>query len=199
MSSSLSPYRGKTESAADRLLEKLEEPKVVEALSALLDKTDQLVVFTDVLEFFLQRSEGMLESMSKSVGQLARAGTSGLATSLESFDLDDLKAASGKLQRMLPMIRDLITAFDALQKAGFFDAEVMGIVGRTGRAMASTVRDPKAHSTDTRGIFSLMGLLKDPDIARTINFMVSFARHFGGDLNGGTGAARSNTSGQSNH
>ena len=199
MSSSLSPYRGKTESAADRLLEKLEEPKVVEALSALLDKTDQLVVFTDVLEFFLQRSEGMLESMSKSVGQLARAGTSGLATSLESFDLDDLKAASGKLQRMLPMIRDLIAAFDALQKAGFFDAEVMSIVGRTGRAMASTVRDPKAHSTDTRGIFSLMGLLKDPDIARTINFMVSFARHFGGDLNGGTGAARSNTSGQSNH
>jgi uncharacterized protein YjgD (DUF1641 family) len=25
-------------------------------------------------------------------------------------------------------------------------------------------------------------LLKDPEIARTLNFFISFARHFGGDL-----------------
>jgi Protein of unknown function (DUF1641) len=71
-----------------------------------------------------------------------------------------------------------------------FDAEVVAIIGRTGRAMAATVRDPKAHSSETRGIFSLLGQLKDPDVARSLNFLLSFARHFGGDLtNDGSGSA----------
>jgi hypothetical protein len=34
-------------------------------------------------------------------------------------------------------------------------------------------------------------LLKDPDVARSLNFLISFARHFGGDLNhGGPGSAK---------
>ena len=48
--------------------------------------------------------------------------------------------------------------------------------------MAAAARDPDAHSDDTYGIFSVGGLLKDPEIARTLNFFISFARHFGGDL-----------------
>jgi hypothetical protein len=198
MSPTISSSRRGSDSAADVLLEKLEDPRIAEALVSLLDKSDKLAVFADMLEAFLQRSEGMLESVSKSVGQLGRAGTTALKKSLENFDLDDLKSASGQLQGMLPFVRDLANEFGVLKEAGFFDADVVQILGRTGRAMAATVRDPKAHSTDARGIFSLIGLLKDPDIARSLNFMISFARHFGGDLNpGGAGFAKSTTSAKS--
>jgi hypothetical protein len=182
MSSTLSSFHRGADSNADVLLEKLEDPRIVAALVSLLDKSDKLAFFAELLEGFLQRSEGLLESASQSVGQLGRAGTSALKKSLESVDLDDLKSASGQLQGLVPLLRDFVSELGALKEAGFFDAEVMKIVGRAGRAMAATARDPKALSSDTRGIFSLLGLLKDPDIARSLNFVISFARHFGGDL-----------------
>ena len=181
MSSTLSFQRG-ADTNADVLLEKLEDPRIVAALVSLLDKSDKLAFFAELLEGFLQRSEGLLESASLSVGQLGRAGTTALKKSLENVDLDDLKSASGQLQGMLPLLRDFASELGALKEAGFFDVEVVKIVGRAGRAMAATARDPKAFSSDMRGIFSLLGLLKDPDIARSLNFVISFARHFGGDL-----------------
>src|SRR6516225_4071587 len=183
MSPTLSPPPGRAGSSADILLEKLEDPRIVDALVSLLDKSDRLASFTEVLESFLQRNDGLIEVVSRRVGQVGRAGASALGKGLEKIDLDGLKSASGQLQGMLPLLRDVATQFVALKQAGFFDADVVGIVGRAGRAMAATVRDPKAQSTDTRGVFSLMSLLKDPDIARTLNFAISFARHFGGDLN----------------
>jgi uncharacterized protein YjgD (DUF1641 family) len=191
MSSTLSyPPRG-SGSTADVLLEKLEDPRIVEALVSLLDKSDKLSFFVEVLEGFLQRNDGLIEIVSRRLGQVGRVGTSALGKSLENIDLDDLKSASVQVQGMLPLLRDVMNQFSVLKEAGFFDAEVMEIIGRTGRAMAATVRDPKAQSADTRGVFSLLGLLKDPDIARTLNFVISFARHLGGDLKeGGPGFAK---------
>jgi uncharacterized protein YjgD (DUF1641 family) len=192
MSATFSSLHRGADSNADVLLEKLEDPRIVEALVSLLDKSDKLAFFAELLEGFLQRSEGLLESASQSVGQLGRAGTTALKKSLENVDLDDLKSASGQLQGMLPLLRDFATELGALKEAGFFDVEVVRIIGRAGRAMAATARDPKALSSETRGIFSLLGLLKDPDIARSLNFVISFARHFGGDLDhDGSGSAES--------
>ena len=194
MSPTLSPPPGRAGSSADILLEKLEDPRIVDALVSLLDKSDRLASFTEVLESFLQRNDGLIEVVSRRVGQVGRAGASALGKGLEKIDLDGLKSASGQLQGMLPLLRDVATQFVALKQAGFFDADVVGIVGRAGRAMAATVRDPKAQSTDTRGVFSLMSLLKDPDIARTLNFAISFARHFGGDLDDSGPASAKNLS-----
>lgn len=192
MSSTLSSLHRGANGNADVLLEKLEDPRIVAALVSLLDKSDKLAFFAELLEGFLQRSEGLLESASQSVGQLGLAGTSALRKSLENVDLDDLKSVSGQLQGMLPLLRDFATELGALKEAGFFNVEVVKIVGRAGRAMAATARDPKAFSNETRGVFSLLGLLKDPDIARSLNFVISFARHFGGDLDhNGSGSAES--------
>lgn len=194
MSPTLSSLPRGAGSTADVLLEKLEDPKIVEALVSLLDNSSKLTFFMEVLEGFLQRNDGLIEVVSRRLGQLGRAGTTALGKSLEKIDLDDLKSASGQLQGMLPLLRDVANQFAVLKQAGFFDADVVKVVGRTGRAMAATMRDPKAQSTDTRGVFSLLSLLKDPDIARTLNFAISFARHFGGDLNdSGPGSAK-NTS-----
>jgi Protein of unknown function (DUF1641) len=182
MSATLSSLHRGADGNADVLLEKLEDPRIVAALVSLLDKSDKLAFFAELLEGFLQRSEGLLESASLSVGQLGRAGTTALRKSLENLDLDDLKSASGQLQGMVPLLRDFANELGALKEAGFFNVEVVKIIAGVGRAMAATARDPKAFSSETRGIFSLIGLLKDPDIARSLNFVISLARHFGSDL-----------------
>jgi uncharacterized protein YjgD (DUF1641 family) len=192
MSSTGWSSRANTRSSADALLEKLEDPRIVGALVSLLDKSDKLAVFADALETLLQHSEGMLESISRSVGQLGRAGTDSLKKGLESFNLDDLKSASGQVRDMLPLLQELVREFGLLKEAGFFDAAVVQVLGRTGRAMAAAARDPNAYATDTRGIFGLLGLLKDPEIARSLNFVISFARHFGGDTETGGSAGKNN-------
>jgi uncharacterized protein YjgD (DUF1641 family) len=175
MSAKISSFPGTTGANADLLLEKLQEPEVVRSLVSLLEKSRGL-------NDFLENGEQMLNSVTKGIGQLGRVGVTTLSKSFETVDLDDLKAASTNLQGMIPAVRDFVSEIGALQKAGFFDPEVVKIIGRTGRAMSAAARDPEAQSRTTRGIFSLIGLLKDPQIARTLNFFISFARHFGGDL-----------------
>jgi len=173
MSAKISSFPGS--SGADVLFQKLQDPQVVHSLVSLLEKSQ-------VLNDFLERGEGMLNSITKGVGELGRVGVGTLSKTFESIDLDELKSAGQNLQGMIPALRDFARELGSLKDAGFFEPEVMSIIGRTGRAMSAAARDPEAHSDESRGIFSLTGLLKDPDISRTLNFIVSFARHFGGDL-----------------
>jgi hypothetical protein len=175
MNTKMSSFPDPTGPSADLLFEKLQEPGVVRSLVSLLEKSQ-------ALNDFLENGEEMLNSITEGVGQLGRVGVATLSKSLETVDLDELRAAAGNLQGMIPAIRGFVSELGSLQKAGLFDPEVIKILGRAGRAMSAAVQDPEAHSNATRGIFSIIGLLKDPQIARTLNFFISFARHFGGDL-----------------
>jgi uncharacterized protein YjgD (DUF1641 family) len=172
MSAKISPFPGAN---ADLLLEKLQEPDVARSLLSLLEKSQ-------MLNDFLERGEMMLNSVSKGVSELGRAGVASLSKTFESVDLDELKAAGQNLQAMIPAVRDFIGELGSLKEAGFFEPEVVKTIARTGRAMSAAARDPAAQSTEGYGILSLPGLLKEPEVARTLNFIVSFARHFGGDV-----------------
>jgi uncharacterized protein YjgD (DUF1641 family) len=175
MSAKISSFPGSSGRSADTLLEKLQDPQVVHSLVSLLEKSQ-------MLNDFLERSETMLNSISKGIGQLGRAGVSTLSKTFEGVDLDELKSAGQNLQGMIPALRDFMRELGSLKEAGFFEPEVAKIIGRTGRAMSAAARDPDANSTEGYGILSLPGLLKEPEVARTMNFIISFARHFGGDL-----------------
>jgi hypothetical protein len=183
MSAKISSFPGSSGRSADVLLEKLQDPQVVHSLVSLLEKSQ-------VLNDFLERGEVMLNSITKGVGELGRVGALTLSKTFESVDLDEVKAAGQNLQAMMPALRDFARELGSLKEAGFFEPEVVKIIGRTGRAMSAAARDPEAHSDESRGIFSLTGLLKDPEIARTLNFIISFARHFGGDLDGADSAKK---------
>jgi hypothetical protein len=175
MSAKISSFPGASGSSADVLLEKLQDPQVVHSLLSLLEKSQ-------MLNDFLERGEVMLNSVSKGVSELGRAGVASLSKTFESVDLDELKTAGKNLQAMIPAVRDFIGELGSLKEAGFFEPEVVKTIARTGRAMSAAARDPSAQSTEGYGILSLPGLLKEPEVARTMNFIVSFARHFGGDL-----------------
>jgi hypothetical protein len=184
MSAKISSFPGTSGRSTDLLLEKLQDPKVAESLVSLLEKSQ-------VLNEFLERSEVMLNSITKGVGQLGRAGVATLSKTFQSVELDDIKSAGGQLQTMIPAVRDLMGELGSLKESGFFDPDVVKLFSRTARAMSAAARDPDAHSDDTYGIFSIGSLLKDPDIARTLNFFIAFARHFGGDLKSdGAGSAK---------
>jgi len=174
MSAKISPFPGPTGANADLLLEKLQEPEVVRSLVSLLEKSQ-------ALNHFLENGEQTLNSITRSVSQLGRVGVASLSKTLESVDLDELKSGGQNLQAMIPAVRDFVRELGSLKEAGFFEPEVVKMITRTGRAMSAAARDPEAQSTNGPGILSLPGLLKEPEVARTLNFIISFARHFGGD------------------
>jgi hypothetical protein len=175
MSAKISSFPSASGRSADVLVEKLQDPQVVHSLVSLLEKSQ-------MLNDFLERGEAMLNSVSKGVGQLGRAGVAGLSKTFESVDLDELKAAGQNLQAMIPAVRDFMRELGSLKEAGFFEPEVVKIISQTGRALSAAARDPEARSDQGYGLLSLPGLLKEPEVARTFNFIISFARHFGGDL-----------------
>jgi hypothetical protein len=175
MSAKISSFPGASGRGADLLVEKLQDPQVVHSLVSLLEKSQ-------MLNDFLERGEAMLNSVSKGVGQLGRASVAGLSKTFESVDLDELKSAGQNLQAMIPAVRDFLRELGSLKEAGFFEPEVVKIISQTGRALSSAARDPAARSDQGYGLLSLPGLLKEPEVARTFNFIISFARHFGGDL-----------------
>jgi len=86
MSAKISSFPGTSGRSADLLLEKLQDPKVAQSLVSLLEKSQ-------VLNDFLERSEVMLNSITKGVGELGRAGVATLSKTLQSVELNDLKAA----------------------------------------------------------------------------------------------------------
>lgn len=176
MSANISPFPKTPERNAELLLEKLQEPKVVESLVSLLEKST-------VLNDFLDRGEESLTRISKGIGEFGRVGVTAFNKSLGTVDLDDLKAAAGQLQGILAGIRNFANEYATLEKAGFFDPDIVRTLGCTARSMSAAAQDPEAHSKETRGIFNLIGLLKDPEIAQALNFFISFTRYFGRELN----------------
>jgi hypothetical protein len=185
MSAKISSFPGAPGRSADLLLEKLQDPQVVHSLVSLLEKSQ-------MLNDFLERGEVMLNSVSKGIGELGRTGAATFSKAFESVDLDELKSAGQNLQAMIPAVREFARELGSLKEAGFFEPEVVGIIGRTGRAMAAAARDPDAHSAEGYGLLSLPGLLKEPEVARAFNFILTFARHFGSDL-GTDGAVSAKT------
>ena len=175
MSAKISSFPGTSGRSVDVLVEKLQDPEVVHSLVSLLEKSQ-------MLNDFLDRGEAMLNSISKGVGELGRVGVGTLSKTFESVDLDELKAASQNLPAMIPALREFARELGSLKDAGFFEPEVVKIIGQTGRALSAAARDPEARSDQGYGLLSLPGLLKDPEVARSFNFIISFARHFGGDL-----------------
>jgi uncharacterized protein YjgD (DUF1641 family) len=93
-----------------------------------------------------------------------------------------LKTAGETLKGIIPVVRDFVSELGLIRQAGFFDPEVVKVIGRVGSAMSAAARDPDAHSDETRSIFEFTLLLKDPEVARTLNFIISLARHFGSYL-----------------
>jgi len=162
--------------ASDRLQEKLSDPQVVDSLVTVLEHADKLALLLTGLEGFLRNSEGYLQNV---VGSFAEMQALAQATGVTPANF---AAAAAKAQELLPLGQEMLGHVVTLRKAGMLDPEVISLVGKMGAAAVATVQDDKSHSSQPRGIFNLLGLLKDPEIARTLNFAIAFAQRFGRQL-----------------
>lgn len=167
-----------TPSARAALEARLDDPGVVESLTALLDHADLLAVLVDGLDGFVGRSETIGDSVISGLTELRGVVDSGALLPDLGAPLPDLLAAVRQLAGILPQIAPQVVA---AVEAGGADELALFTTGLA-RGHADFIRNP----VEVGGIRSIGRLLRDPDVARTLSYLATIGKAVGREL----GAAR---------
>lgn len=159
-------------SSADDLLERLEEPTVVAALNTLLDHADLLAIVVVALDGFLSRGDVIANTLAEAVGEFRGATIPGGA--LAGIDVKALASTVGSLTP--PLVAATPALATVLTKVS--QPQTVELVTQLTNAVAEA-RDSAPNSNPPTGLFALMRTLKDPDVARGIDFFVQLAKSFG--------------------
>jgi uncharacterized protein YjgD (DUF1641 family) len=93
--------------------------------------------------------------------------------------LDELYAqAKSQGVDLESMVRGGLKAAQVLLESGVFDPQTIQVIGNAGYALVESQKDSARV-----GLFGLLRSVGDPDVQRTLQFLTTFARHFGKRLN----------------
>jgi uncharacterized protein YjgD (DUF1641 family) len=161
------------------LLERLSDPKVVEGLTALLDRVDVLAFAVTALDGFLAHSETILNSVIDSA-QDAKLTVEG-SRDASGLDLRASADAGAQLLSALPrMAPALLRGVDS----GAIDELTSPALVRTLHMVSEASRDgfETTSPVTITGPVSVLRALRDPDVARGLSFFVTVARSIGRQL-----------------
>lgn len=148
---------------------KLQNPKLIDVLTRLLDQTDSLEMAVNLLE----QGPGLVGLAVDVLDELQRtAARSGIDVEvLLEKGLDALIKFIGVVES---------EEFDAVLNSGVFAPQTVGVVGHAGRALV------QSYQTEPQqvGPLGLFKMLNDPDVQRALGFLTGFAKQFGQQLNG---------------
>ena len=186
------------------LLERLAEPKTMEALNTVLDHLDLVSLGLQSADELLRRSEQITENISDSIAEVVRSKT---AFDLSKIDLGKIDFSKidfkkiGEVVESLPVLMDLalqisrsglldhgkklVDTMNELQGAGVFEHNTVAVVGEMGSAAVVAHGKKEFAANAPTGIFGLLGALKDPDVQASLGFGIAFAKNYGRKLRAG--------------
>ncbi|MCO6490158.1 MAG: DUF1641 domain-containing protein [Phaeodactylibacter sp.] len=140
--------------AALQLAEQLTAPEMIEQLSSLLKLAKQapgiMAMAVDVMD------EGY-RSVSGNGLDLAALSQKGITVAKRTADLVDSEE------------------FDALLHSDLFNPKTLDVLSVVSGALTQCRMDPPKRA----GVFKLLGAMRDPEIQKSLGFLLSFGRNFG--------------------
>jgi uncharacterized protein YjgD (DUF1641 family) len=150
------------------LLEKMTEPDTAQALGAVLDRAEHLERLSELAASAPDLIATVVDMLD---AEYARAAETG-------YDPERLlRQTLGSLGRLGELFQS--DEFEALLDSGVLDPEALQAVGSLGSALVESQKEAQRGETPRRGVFGLIGALRDPDVQRAIGFVLSFAKKFG--------------------
>ena len=150
------------------LLEKMTEPDTAAALGAILDRAEHLEQLSAVAESAPDMIATVVDMLDAEYAQMAAHG----------YDPERvLRQTIGALGRLGELFQS--NEFEALLDSGVLDPEALQAVGSLGTALVESQKEAERGETPRRGLFGMIGALRDPDVQRAIGFVLSFAKTFG--------------------
>ena len=136
------------------LVEKLTAPGMIEQLKGLLKLLGQapgiMAMGVDMLD------EGYRQTAGNGI-DLAALSKKGITVAKRTADLVDSEE------------------FDALLRSDLFNPKTLDVLSVVSGALTQCRMDPPQRA----GIFKLLGAMRDPEIQKSLGFLLSFARNFG--------------------
>jgi uncharacterized protein YjgD (DUF1641 family) len=145
------------------LIEQLGNPKTIEALKMLLSKMEVAAFALEAVDSFVRRGDEITDSIADSIGELKNAAT--------DIDIDQLKTLAAKVPALVDTGAKLVDA-------GLFDQKVLDALSEAGQAVAESYEHMKTEPAKPLGIFGLLRALKDPDVSRSLNFLLDVAKRY---------------------
>ncbi len=143
-----------------QLLTTITEPKTMRALCTLTGQLEQIAAIAE-------QAPG-LTAMAVDIADNFYASTAQGGVDLETAARNGLDAA-GRLVNLLQS-----DEIKALMDSGVLDPKTLVIVGNAAHALVES----RSHA-EKAGPFTLLGALFNPDLQRTLGFLLSFGQHFG--------------------
>lgn len=161
-----------SESVRDRL----DDPRVAEALNTLLDHADLLAILVAGLDGLVKRGDDITANLTSAVGELKGSGAAG-AQMAKQLDLGGLAVSlltlSGGLAKATPAINTLLNS-------SLTDPRGAEVVSALGDALVSARTALPPAPRGVRGMWkTVRAAAKDPDIGRGLVYLIEVARAFG--------------------
>lgn len=184
----------------ETLLEKLENPEVVAALSSLLDNVDLLAVLIAGLNGLVQRSELTGEAIIDGFGDIrtltgsvtAPEEVMGLNIKAVLGDVSELSKALPELTSMLPQLTSILPkvapGLAEIADAGLIDEFIRSgltearSVDQLGNLLKGVAKGINSKPVEVSGVLSLVRQVKDPDVSRGLGFALGLLQAIGAQI-----------------
>jgi uncharacterized protein YjgD (DUF1641 family) len=160
----------------DELAMLLKDPEIRQSLAMLLANAPTLAALTAMGGALMKRGTEITDNVNSLVMQ-ARGGLDAESGGKK------LTQAVGSLADLAPLAPALAARSEVI--TGFLDSqilqpEIVDIIGRLGEAAMQADQATRGKKAEVGGVFTLLKVLKDPEVQETLAFLVEFAKHFGG-------------------
>jgi hypothetical protein len=165
------------------LLEQLGKPETIEALKLVLSKIDLLAFAVNAVDEFIRRGDVLTDSIGDSLGDLRKLSS--------GIDFEKLRAVGGQLPALVDAgnemiqsgvpakLKQMVDAGSIVIDSGMLDPAVVKVLAEAGKIAAAAYTEAwSAPRKDIKGIFDLLGTLKDPGIQHALGFFVEFMKRF---------------------
>ena len=153
------------------MLEAITEPSTARALTALAERSDQIEKLVTLADAAPDAIATVVDVLDAEYARLAEQG----------FEPEQaVRDAAGALGRLSELFRT--DEFQALLDSGVLDPKALRVVGSLASALVESQSEADRGETPQRGLFGLVGALRDPDVQRAIGFLTGVAKRFGQNL-----------------
>lgn len=157
---------------AERLIERLAEPRTAAALHTLLDNIELLAVMANGLDGLARKGEVIGDTLGEVLHEVRAAGQ---ATGL------DLRTTSQQLATLIPTLADASPAINRILESPIVEPEPIAVLSEAAEALVKGLQAAQQNQTKV-GLRGLLKATKDEDVQRGLGFLIEVAKVFGRDL-----------------
>jgi Protein of unknown function (DUF1641) len=159
-------------SEADRLLDRLEDPRTAAALHSLLDNVELLAVLLGGLDGLARKGEVIGDTLAEVLTE-ARAA-------VDATGLDPM-TTSRQLSTLIPTLAAASPAINRILDSPIVEPEPIEVLSETAVALVKGLKSAQANETRV-GLTGLVRATRDDDVQRGLGFLIEVAKVFGRNL-----------------